>query len=79
MRRPTKAFLKESALTSAKGIVAGTAVFAAVAFSPALQWAGYRRLSWTEATSLTLKLALVLVFVFATTSVIGWLWPKLRS
>jgi len=28
MRRPTKAYLKECALTSAKGIVAGTAVFA---------------------------------------------------
>ena len=69
MRRPTKAYLKESALTSAKGIVAGTVVFAVVVLSPVWEWAGYRRLSWIEATSLTLKMALVLVCVFAITSV----------
>ena len=79
MRPPTKVYLKESALTSARGIVAGTVVFAVIILSPVWEWAGYRRLTWIEATSLTLKVALALVCVFATTSVMDWLWPKPKS
>jgi hypothetical protein len=79
MRRATKAYLRESAHTAAKGIVGGTAIFAVIVFSPALEWAGYRRLTLTEATSSTLTIALVLALAFATDSVFGWLWPKPKS
>ena len=77
MRRLTKADLKASAIVSAKGTVAATAVFAAVILSPLLEWAGYPRRTWAEAVAVTVEYFLVIAVVIVTSVLLTkWLEPE---
>jgi hypothetical protein len=68
--------LKASVVSSVKGILAATAIFAAYVFSPLWIWGGHVPLTTAQAIAVTLEFSVVITAVFVLTELLKWLWPN---